>query len=235
MSYAKLQSSIITSTVWAECDTTRIVWITMLALADRDGYVAASVPGLAHVARVAREAVEQALSTLLSPDQDSRCKDFEGRRIRAVDGGWILLNYPRIRDHRTDEDRREYNRQWMADYRAGKHRDVDNPQNPQNPQSPKVDDVDTPAPAPAPDQRYRGRATALPTDFLLTPERLEYALRKEVTNPEKEFEAFRAHHEAHGKIMKSWDAAWRTWCLNAKKFRGHEPVRSAGSMGGVLR
>lgn len=79
------------------------------------------------------------------------------------------------------------------------------------------------------------RAIALPPDFLLTSERREYALRQGVQNPDKEFEAFRAHHEAHGKTMKSWDAAWRTWCLNAKKFRGNEPPRSAGSMGGVLR
>ena len=171
MAYAKLQSSIITSTVWAECDTTRIVWITMLALADRNGYVAASVPGLAHVARVARDAVERALHTLSSPDADSRNQDFEGRRIQVCDGGWMLLSYPRFRDQHTDEERREYNRKWMADYRARKHDDVDNPQgpqNPQSPQSPKVDEMDTPAPAPAPTPEKKNTAHsakphALPT------------------------------------------------------------------------
>ncbi len=34
MAYTKLFHSIVTSTIWRETDPTRIVWITMLALAE---------------------------------------------------------------------------------------------------------------------------------------------------------------------------------------------------------
>lgn len=69
-------------------------------------------------------------------------------------------------------------------------------------------------------EKNKSRAVALPDDFVLTTERLEYATRKGVLDPLAEFEAFREHHTAHGKRMKSWDAAWRTWCINYRKFGG---------------
>lgn len=81
-----------------ESDQTRIVWVTMMALADQHGRVLASVPGLAHTARVPIEAVRAALEIFLSPDPDSRTPDFEGRRIEKVEGGWRLLNYARHRE-----------------------------------------------------------------------------------------------------------------------------------------
>jgi hypothetical protein len=46
--YTKLFSSIVSSTLWREPAATKVVWITMLALADRHGEVEASIPGLAH-------------------------------------------------------------------------------------------------------------------------------------------------------------------------------------------
>ncbi len=108
--YAKLSSSIVFSTVWREPDTTRIVWITMLALADADGYVGASLPGLADAARVTLEACETALASFQAPDPYSRTKTNEGRRIAEVDGGWKLLNYDLYRAGRDVESRRVQNR-----------------------------------------------------------------------------------------------------------------------------
>lgn len=70
----------------------------------------------------------------------------------------------------------------------------------------------------------KSRAIALPPDFALTESRKAYALTKGVSSPEAEMEAFRAHHEAHGKTMRDWDAAWRTWCMNARKFAGKAPA-----------
>lgn len=105
--YTKLFGSIVTSTVWRLDSDSRIVWVTMLAIADQDGVVSASVPGLAHVAGVSREACERALAAFLAPDPDSRTSDYEGRRIEAVDGGWMLLNHGKYRDMLSLEDRRE--------------------------------------------------------------------------------------------------------------------------------
>lgn len=111
MSYVKLFSDILASTIWAEPNPTRLVWITMLAMADRDGFVGASIPGLAHIARVSADECRLAIESLAAPDPDSRTKDHEGRRIAQRDGGWVVLNYEKHRDRATLEERREKDRQ----------------------------------------------------------------------------------------------------------------------------
>lgn len=111
-SFTKVFSTLLDSTIWTEPHATRVVWITMLAMSDRKGRVSASVPGLARRAGVSREECDAALSTLLGPDPYSRTKDFEGRRIRPIDGGWQVINYQKYRDMRDEEERREYQRAW---------------------------------------------------------------------------------------------------------------------------
>ena len=96
--YTKLFGSILHSTIWETSVSTRIVWVTMLALSDKDGRVMASVPGLARAALVSRAECEAALEYLLAPDPDSRTPDYEGRRIEEIDGGWFLLNHAKYRE-----------------------------------------------------------------------------------------------------------------------------------------
>lgn len=117
VTFTKLFSSITESTVWCEPANTRLVWITMLAMADRMGRVWASVPGLANRARVPVDDCRTALETFLMPDRDSRTSDHEGRRIEPIDGGWRLLNYQKYRDMRDAESVRESKRRYMANRR----------------------------------------------------------------------------------------------------------------------
>jgi hypothetical protein len=105
--YTKVHASLIHSTVWREPDHVRIVWMTMLAMADRDGIVEASVPGLADAARKSIEDTEKALARLMEPDPYSRTPDHEGRRIEPVRGGWRLLNHGIYRDKASVEESRE--------------------------------------------------------------------------------------------------------------------------------
>lgn len=100
MTFVKLHGSILDSSIWLESPTTRLVWITMLAMADADGIVSASVGGLAHRAHVEREDCLSALATFLGPDEDSR-DGTTGERIEKVPGGWLLLNHANYRDRRT--------------------------------------------------------------------------------------------------------------------------------------
>jgi hypothetical protein len=130
MQFTKLFSSILDSTIWQEAAETRLVWITMLAMADRAGEVHASVPGLAKRAGVTLQQCEAALQCLTSPDPYSRTPEFEGRRIAAIDGGWTLLNHAKYRQLLSIEERREYNRRKQAEYRAGKKSDVNDPSAP---------------------------------------------------------------------------------------------------------
>jgi len=107
MAYTKLFGTLLTSTMWDEDDKTRLVWITMLALSDKNGEVAASIPGLARLANVDIEATEKAIEKFLSPDKYSRTKDEEGRRIVEIDGGWFILNHAKYRKMASREDEKE--------------------------------------------------------------------------------------------------------------------------------
>lgn len=115
--YTKLFNSILASTIWRADDKTRIVWITLLAMADKDGIAEGSIPGLADLARVSIEDCEAALAELMAPDKYSRTSEFEGRRIEAVDGGWLLLNHAKYRAKMSEDDIRERNRQRQAKWR----------------------------------------------------------------------------------------------------------------------
>lgn len=116
--FTKLFSSIVTSSVWSEDMPTRIVWVTMLALANRDGVVEAALPGLANAARVSLKECEAALRKFTLPDPYSRTSANQGRRIERVEGGWRLLNYGFYRKKLSAEERREYQRIKQAEYRA---------------------------------------------------------------------------------------------------------------------
>ena len=116
--FTKLFSSLLDSTIWREDDKTRIVWITMLAMADRLGYVAASIPGLAARANVTIEEVKMALAKLADVDEYSRTKANDGRRIEDADGGWNLLNYAKYRELGRSVDRAEYLRVKKQESRA---------------------------------------------------------------------------------------------------------------------
>jgi hypothetical protein len=123
--YTKLFSGILDSTIWHEPLATKVVWITMLAMADKDGNVWASLPGLADRAKVTREECESALQKFFEPDPDSRSREHDGRRVEKIDGGWKLLNHWKYRAMMGTEDRREYQRVKQAEYRRRK-KDLEN-------------------------------------------------------------------------------------------------------------
>lgn len=84
----------------------------MLAMADKHGRVWGSIPGLANRARIDVEACRGAIASFMSPDADSRTKDYEGRRIEEIDGGWRLLNHAKYRAIQDEENTKESKRRW---------------------------------------------------------------------------------------------------------------------------
>jgi len=104
--YVKLFGSILDSSIWATDLATRVVWITMLTMADELGIVYASVDGLANRARITLPECQKALKLLLSKDRNSRTKNdrgtkLEGRRVEEVEGGWQVINYKKYRELRS--------------------------------------------------------------------------------------------------------------------------------------
>lgn len=116
--YTKLFTTILDSTIWREPDHVRILWITMLAMVDKNGYVGASIPGLADRAKITIEQCTEALDRLQQPDEFSRSTNNDGRRIEAADGGWYLINYCKYRDLITLQEKRA-----QAAARARKYRE----------------------------------------------------------------------------------------------------------------
>lgn len=100
--FAKIFASMLRSTVWVgQPWHVKLTWITLLMLADADGNVWASIPGLAKDAEVTDEQCEQALALFMAPDRRSRTKAHEGRRIVEIDGGWHILNHRKYRELQT--------------------------------------------------------------------------------------------------------------------------------------
>lgn len=98
----------------------KIVWITMIALKDKNGFVECSVTGLARAAVVTVEQCREALEIFLLPDEDSKCKDNDGMKIEAVDGGWKVLGHERFQQKMKEVSTKIGNAKRQAKYRAKK-------------------------------------------------------------------------------------------------------------------
>lgn len=144
--YTKLFSSILQSTMWDEDVWTRVLWITMLALADRDGVVESSVPGLAHEARIPVDKTREGLKKLEAPDPDSRTPDNNGRRIERLIGGWKILNYEAYRHKHDADEVREKTRLRVQRYRE-RHPSCNVTVTPVTPSN-KSNDIASPSPTP---------------------------------------------------------------------------------------
>lgn len=118
--YTKLFSEIVTSTIWQEPNDMRVLWITMLALKNRAQIVTATVPALAKLANLTNEQCEEYLAKMQEPDKYSRSREYDGRRIERVEGGWFVLNGEKYRDKLNADDRREQVKQAVARHRAKK-------------------------------------------------------------------------------------------------------------------
>jgi hypothetical protein len=108
------------SSVWQQPTATTIVWITMILMADDNGFVDAMAPGIAMVAHTSLEECEAALNFLASPDGYSECVDDDsGRRIVRKGSGWQIID-SRIRASARQDRRRIQNRDAQRRFREGK-------------------------------------------------------------------------------------------------------------------
>lgn len=116
--YNKLFTKILDSSIWLEPTATRVVWLTLIAAMDEDGFAEfAAVGNLAHRARVGMKDAAKAVKCLEEPDKDSSDPDHEGRRIERVNGGWMVLNAPKYREIVSRIVAKEGNRRRVAKYR----------------------------------------------------------------------------------------------------------------------
>ncbi len=110
MPFVKLDCGIIHSSLWAEDSDTKICWITLLLLADATGFVRAAASAIAREAGIPADVARRALDLFLSPDDESRTPDNEGKRVERVEGGYRVLNYEKYRER--DYTNAERQKRW---------------------------------------------------------------------------------------------------------------------------
>ena len=101
--YCKLFSDIIESSIWRESAEVRVVWISILAMADADGFVRGSPGWLAMKIGISPETCAAAIKKFSEPDPSSKTPDNEGRRIEIFPDGWLILNYLAYRDRLSSD------------------------------------------------------------------------------------------------------------------------------------
>tara|TARA_R110000868_G_scaffold120983_1_gene320996 strand:+ start:508 stop:1212 length:705 start_codon:yes stop_codon:yes gene_type:complete len=89
----------------------------LIVLADKHGHVDMTAEAVARRTTIPLPIIETGIATLLMPDTQSRSPDECGRRIVPIsegrDWGWRIVNYDHYRKIRSEEERREYHKQYM--------------------------------------------------------------------------------------------------------------------------
>ena len=125
--YVKLFDDLLDSTIWMEKDHIVRVWLTLLLLSNSEGFVEMPIPALASRARVGLDECAEAIARLEAPDPYSRTGIEEGRRIIKITDEktlWKIVNFEYYRALRSAEQKREYQKRYMREYRERKKKDL---------------------------------------------------------------------------------------------------------------
>lgn len=210
--YNRLFTKILDSSIWLEPTTTRIVWITLLAAMDKDGYAHFSaVENLSSRARIPLEETEKAIEVLSAPDPNSGNPEHEGRRIERVPGGFIILNAQAHHGLMNKEVEREQTRIRVANHRAKKKGNVTSVTQMLPSVTPVSVSVVTSGSTGIGDARGKGRPTK--------EEVVAYSSSLGLTDGEYFFDHWLANGWTNGgKPIRDWKATIRSW-----KGAGHCP------------
>lgn len=117
--FTPIWSQIVTSSVWSEPYYVRVLWLTMLAVKDRDYVVRKTAFALSRLANMSEQEVLDGLKVLSGPDTKRiEPQPNEGRRIERVEDGWLILNGKVYQDEMTKLFRRARNAESMRERRA---------------------------------------------------------------------------------------------------------------------
>lgn len=112
----KIQHRVFSSTLWEEAPGTRIVWLTLLAEAQKPenmnnwpGTVKMAPNALRRLANLDPETFEHAMERLLVPDPYSRTRPGEPRLI-TIEGGWRIPAFDEYNSHEEYQARMERRR-----------------------------------------------------------------------------------------------------------------------------
>lgn len=116
--YTPIFENIVDSSLWEEPYYVRVLFLSMLALKDRDHVVRADVYRLKKRANMKEEEVIEGLKRLEAPDRKRPGQLFEGRRIEKVEDGYLILNGDKYQKLMREANRRAANAKAQAAFRA---------------------------------------------------------------------------------------------------------------------
>jgi hypothetical protein len=121
--YAKLFVSMYDGTL-AMCGPWEalVTFQQLLILSDPKGFVDMTPDAISRRTTIPIDIITKGLAVLEAPDPDSRTPDEEGRRILRLDShrnwGWRIVNHEKFHAMRTNEERRDYMRNYQKERRS---------------------------------------------------------------------------------------------------------------------
>jgi hypothetical protein len=105
--WAPLWSGVVDSSLWELPDWVIKIFITMMALKDADHIVRMTPYQIARRSLKTEDEVMEALKMLCAPDKKRKEKqEYEGRRVRMVEDGWLIINGEKYRSMVQEEMRK---------------------------------------------------------------------------------------------------------------------------------
>lgn len=118
--WTPLWNTLVDSTVWDLPLHAFKIFMGMLSIKDHNHVVSLDGWKLARRLHMDVEVVLDALKILSAPDPSHPEQEFEGRRIKPVEDGWLVLNGSKYQEMMRLEMKRARNRRGQAAYRERK-------------------------------------------------------------------------------------------------------------------
>lgn len=210
------------------------LWLCVLALADKNGELDMTAGYIASCVGLDEKTVAECMERFCNRDPGSRSQEAGGARLVLLDPsrewGWRIVNHGKYKEKARLQSKaaREVSDGLNAERLRERRRPpvtacdpLSNANANINAEKIKTQDIKQPASGPPVNGKHRKTSPRLPLppDFELTDQMRQQAIsRYPDADCDQMFVQFRAHHESHGKAMKSWPAAWVTWVGNAANF-----------------
>jgi hypothetical protein len=95
--YGSIHASVVTSSLMEEPIPARYLFFMFVSQTDDTGFVRGTDLSLSRLFNMKLEDFREMVGILESPDTKSSSPEYEGSRLKKVQGGWLVLNYRKYR------------------------------------------------------------------------------------------------------------------------------------------
>ena len=192
----------------------------MIVLADREGVVDMTADAIARETTIPIRIIAKGVEALELPDPESRTPDHDGRRIIRLSAdrtwGWQIVNYAHYRKLRSEEERREYHRNYWREKRSKSA----NNDNSTPTQHNSTDSTNGSKQYVVSSKEKREGATRLPpSGFELSESEKTWALSQGLSASEVSGETDKFKDYERPRPLKDWHRAWKNWIRKFVEYK----------------